>query len=49
MAYHERLLGDGALKIKAKTIEICLAKSKTSTDEVEVIAMPREANAEPRQ
>jgi hypothetical protein len=35
--------------IKAKTIEICLCKSKTSTGEVEVIAVPREANAEPRQ
>jgi site-specific recombinase XerD len=38
--------GDGALKIKAKTIEIAFARSKTSGGEVEVVAVPREENCE---
>jgi hypothetical protein len=37
---------NGVLRITAKTIEIAYAQSKTSTGEPEVVAVPRDENAE---
>ena len=38
--------GDGVLRITAKTMEIAFAKSKTSTSELQIVAVPRAENAE---